>query len=350
MKHTHSSSGFILIITLSIITLSIILITYISNKSSSYIPFTRLSVDRPKAYELALGGLQLALSQLATAAQGTSKAKPTELDHAKELLITLLPTYNQWQTFKLNSKTDGFDGELKICITSESGKININQIYDFKNKKFVGEGDKIGDYKKIMQAIFERIPTFIPLAQGLDLFKGFEKFLKERQYEVQDVTELLSIKEFDVFKRLIFYEPSTIKTIYLTDIFTVWTDKKTIEPWLLSDSLVKLFNFQSTPLEMVKEKEDMRQTLLKGFALKTEWTPISWNSMMKPLYGVQFQALPEFIMPLLGDSFEATTFSVLSYAKVGTMTQRLLAIVQRDVSLEKDATSFGVKIKKLYWL
>lgn len=356
MKHTHSSSGFILILTLSIIALSIILVTSISNKSGSYVPFARLAVDRQKAHALAYGGIQLALSQLATAAQGTQKTKPTELDHAKELLTTLLPIQGQWQTFKLKNREDGFDGQIEICITCESGKINLNRVYDFEKKKFIGEGQKTGDYKKIMQALFEQIT---PIVHGTDLFKGFEKFLKERQYNIQDITELLTIKEFEVFKNILFYEPPLSKqaeknepkkrTVFLTDLFTVWSNHATIIPWLISPSLQTALNFQPIQPGVIKERE-MIQNQLKNFTIKTEWDTKTWDSQITPLYTITFKSLPEFATSLFDNVFEPTIFSVLSCAKVGTITQRLLAIVQRDKSLQQDSAAFGVKIKKLYWL
>lgn len=356
MKHTQSSSGFILIVVLSLISLSIILVTYINNKSSGYIPFARLAVERQKAHALAYGGIQLALSQLSTAAQGTQKAKPTPLDHAKELLMTLLPIQNQWQAFKLKNKEDGFDGELQICIVCESGKIDINQIYNFKTKKFVGEGSKTGDYKKIMQALFEKIGQRV---QAGDLFKPFEKFLKERSYQVQDVTELLTIKEFEVFKNLVFYEPSlSNKTeknepknqkVFLTDLFTVWTRKATVIPWLVSSSLGSVLNLQPIKPEMIKDKKAIEERL-KNFAIKTDWTAQTWDAQIMPFNGVAFKSLPEFSTTLFNNAFEPTIFSVLSYAKIGTITQRLLAIVQRDESMQQDDTAFGVKILKLYWL
>jgi hypothetical protein len=345
-----------LILTLSLIALSVILVAYINNKSSGYIPFARLAVDRQKAHALAYGGVQLALSQLATAAPGTQKAKPTALDHTKALLTTLLPVHNQWQSFTLKNKEDGFDGELKICITCESGKIDINKIYDYKTKKFVGEGQKTGDYKKIMEALFERIT---PLVHGTDLFKGFEKFLKERHYNIQDVTELLLIKEFAAFKNNVFYEPLAQKPsekemapqqgIFLTDIFTVWSGKATITPWLISSSLGKLLKFQPIRSEVTKEQK-MIQEQLKNFAIKTEWSSQTWDKQITPFYGITFKEVPEFAASLFNNTFEPTTFSVLSQAKVGTITQRLLAIVQRDESLQPDSAAFGVTIKKLYWL
>ncbi|HEV2600968.1 MAG TPA: hypothetical protein VGT41_01590 [Candidatus Babeliales bacterium] len=345
MRLTTKSSGFILIFTLSIITISILLITYVSQRSSSHISFAQLCINRERASTLALSGVQLAMSQIAVAAQGTEKAAPTEVDHAKELLITLFGSYGEWQTFKLHEKQDGFDGEIGFCITSESGKIDINAIYDFDKKKFKGEGQPQGDYKKYIQMLFNIIQ---PKIKGAQLFEAFEKFLKERQYEVQDVTELLTLKEFAPFKQHLFYKP-TEQPLFLTDIFTVWTKKMTLDPWLLSRSLRTVFNFQNVWAPEWKERENMKEKL-KQFTVKTDWTAKTWNSMMTQFTNIPFENLPKEMGNIWDDTFNPEIFSVISYAKIGTMTQHVLAIVQRNTSLGKNDVSFEVTIKKLYWL
>ena len=76
-----------------------------------------------------------------------------------------MPTLNRWQTFELTEEIDGLDGEIKLCITCEDGKLDLNQWYDFNKKKFIGgEGTHRGkfnmkhahsfDGKKIFKAVF----------------------------------------------------------------------------------------------------------------------------------------------------------------------------------------------------
>jgi hypothetical protein len=95
-------------------------------------------------------------------------------------------------------------------------------------------------------------------------------------------------------------------------------------------------------------KERMDQ-MLKTFKNPAEW-PTDWNNSVASLYTKKFAALPKELIPLWKNEFEPTMFCVLSYAKIGTLSQRVLAIVQRGASLKKESDAFEVKIRKLYWL
>ena len=138
-----------------------------------------------------------------------------------------MPILNRWQTVKLDFAKDGIDGEIKICIMSEDGKINLNELYDFQKHAFVGSGKEQEELKKTLQEIFGNIKK----ASGTEgLFESLETFLKERDDKLRDITELLTIKAFANFKNDIFYTPDhqsstgkEKKPLYLTDIFTLWT-------------------------------------------------------------------------------------------------------------------------------
>ena len=43
-------------------------------------------------------------------------------------------------------------------------------------------------------------------------------------------------------------------------------------------------------------------------------------------------------------------FSILSYATVGSVTQRLFVVVERIKSSQNGQTVYDIKIRKLYWL
>src|SRR5581483_3116704 len=185
------------------ISLMIFLGTYIVYTTTDYAPWMRIVSDQEKAYQVALGGVNVALAQL-TAMPSEQKDKLNEKTLAVTLLQTLLPKLNQWQTYQLKKGQDGVQAELKVCISCEDGKIDINSIYDFATHKFMGEGQAQNDTKKAVEFIFKRMSE---ITKQQDCFKGFEKFLKERQYKLNDVTELLLIKEFELFKGLVWYEP-----------------------------------------------------------------------------------------------------------------------------------------------
>jgi hypothetical protein len=360
MIHRNARSGYILTLTLMIISLLVVLITYISFKSSAFVPLSRAMINRQKAYALALSGVHIACAQLAQehkkaaqqapeASEKEHKSKNDPKEQATALLKDLLPIKNRWQHFNLKKAADGLNGTISICIVSEEGKLNINQLFDYKKQKFVGEGSAKGDAKKMFQKLFDALK---PHLNNTDLFPAFEKFLKERQYKLRDVTELLTIKEFEIFKKNVFYEPSDQgesekRPVYLTDIFTVWSGKPTVEPWLFSDSISALLGLKRADGKESIPKAQIDDAL-KKFKVQTNWST-DWDHVLAPLYGKKFNTLPQGIDAFIATTFGPSTFSVLSYGKIGSMTQKVLAIIERTVSSDDDA-QINVIIKKIYWL
>lgn len=353
MRLQHKQAGYILVLTLMIVSISVILVAYVSNKAVTYVFLTKTAIDGEKAKALAYGGIQIAISQLMTASLKEEKKEQKDQEKKEEeiwqkkLLKAIVPSLNQWQEFKLTEKTDNSDGVIKICISCEDGKININNLYDMKEKKLVPA------MKNLLQKLgFERIEQG---GQTYNLITSFENFFKERQYKIQDVTELLKNKEFDHFKERVFFEPPSMqgekkeeeKKTYLTDIFTVWNKKPTVEPWLLSHSLQLLLGFKSGGL--IEDKKKMIEQLVEKFKVMTRW-PEEWNEILAPLYGKEWNGVLDAMRPMMAPTFDPRVFSVLSYATVNAVTQRLLAIVERVSAPQDDRYQFHVKIRKVYWL
>jgi hypothetical protein len=147
-------------------------------------------IKREQAKLLALSGIQVGMAQLASFGsiqekkEGVAPTTATMLRTGfvsateaaqKQFLSELLPLLNQWQQFKLTKSADGIDGEIAIAITSEAGKINLNAIYDFTKRKFKGENEPRGDWKKIMQAIMARVQKKMEIGQNM--FGPFENFM-----------------------------------------------------------------------------------------------------------------------------------------------------------------------------
>lgn len=356
MKTNCTSTGFVLVTTMLILSLAVVLITFIINRSTVFFPFARTSIDREKAKELALGGLQLASSQLAYAdvveAEGKEGAKTPEtekpaanntLNQSKQMLKILVPVLNKWQTIKLDSSKDGIDGEIKFCIASEDGKINLNELYDFQKHEFIGNSKEKEELKKLLQDLFGNIKR----AGTQDLFQALEAFLKERDDKLRDVTELLAVKSFSAFKNDLFYNPDNTegkdkKTLYLNDIFTLWSRKRTIDPWLLSASLCSLMNLPEL-------KRSSFADAIKNFKGSYSW-PADWNNTFSKLYKKDFNSLPKGISRLLGTQFGPETFSVLSYGTAGQITYRIYAIIERNVLNREAKEPAKITIKKLFLL
>lgn len=351
----RSSPGYILVLSISIVGILMLLITLLYQRSKNHFYFIQTSLQREKAILLAQSGLELAMSHLSlykskqeeakkqSAAGGASEKKAPNRNLL--LLKRVLPTLNHWQTFELKQDIDGIDGQLKLCISCEDGKLDINALYDFKNKKFIGESSE-ADTIKMYKSLFS---TLKKVQGGRDLFELFEKFLKQRQYKLNDVTELLSVEEFQkAFKNHIFYEPQQQtkkgRAVYLTDIFTLWSGKKQINPWLLSESWITLLG-----LKPVRDTMDSAAYTQEIEQLLTPETPVTgaaqkiWDSALQKLYTKDFKSLPSELATLLSASLPLKTFSILAYGTVGSITQKLYALVERHD--EQPCT-----LKKVYWL
>jgi len=196
---------------------------------------------------------------------------------------------------------------------------------------------------------------------GEKLFEALQKFLKEYPGPLQDVTELLRIKEFSIFRDAIFYEPvadippsaaakDETRPFYLTDLLTTYGVRDTIEPWLFSDSIAGVLGLKRAQPGDIKERKALMQTVLKNFSPRLAW-PKDWNERFKPLCGKELQSLPKDIESTLNKQFAPKVFSVISYGVAEKMVQRLFAIVQREEQRgDGDTRFYDVTIKKLYWL
>ncbi len=339
-----SNNGYIFILTLMMIATATVIGTYIFIRGSFYVPYMHTMIQREKAKELALGGLQIAVSQLGyiKSEQTQKNQKEDQTAQAKKFLQTILPIINRWQNFPLKKNVDGIDGEIKICIVCEDGKINLNDIYDFAQHKFKGEKQSKGDWSKIMQQVFKSING--------NLFPALEAFLKKQKYKLNDVTQLLTIKEFKVFQNKIFYDPpeksSQKSAIYLTDLFTVHSSGASIEPWLFSNAMLNVLKFKEAQFGDVTNRKKQVERWLKNFKLSSNWNT-DWDSTLKIMYGKE---LPKTIASVLNTTFDPKYFSVISYATVGKVTIRCIAIMERIKRASNGKTRYDVSLRKLYWL
>lgn len=351
--------GYIIPFTLMLISVAVMLVVIIYQRGSLFVPYISMMHKREQAKLLALSGVEIARSQLAhmmvkenkkEEAQATAEKKEETETDAQWLFRALIPTLNRWQEFPLRKEIDGIKGKIQIAIAVEEGKININEIYDFEKHAFVGQGVKEGkDWQAIIKIIFAKIKK--ELASNENLYEQFEKFLKERQYKLNDATELLTLDAFRVFDRTVFYEPpeQTKRSVYLLDIFTVYGERDTMQPWLFSDSMLALLGLKRATNKDVKQRKEMVQKEMKNFKPTAQWAQ-DWDKIVKPWYGVEFKSLPKGVDSILETTFDPKLFSVISYGEVGNVTQRVYAILERISQQDKNKTYYYVKVKKLYWI
>ncbi len=373
----HMQRGYILFLTISVLAVMTIIVTQIFYIGGAYNLYVPLTFEREKAKQLALSGISIATAQLLSQDKqfygskdsskeagkdtkdpkdasekksDTEKLKDNPEKNKKDLLKTLLLVQNQWQEFNLTTPKDGIDGKIKICITCESGKINLNALYNISQKAFYSIDSK--DTTELMiKMMTDRIKEFY---KNIDVQIILIDILKKQKQPFSTPMDLLSHKKFSFFADTVFYVPSEGKKqekfddttqsskIYLADIFTTYADDFHIDPWLLSPSMQVLLGFKS---DKKLKKEDIDMMLEKISLTDVAWDT-TWDTSLKELYGKEYKALPKEIVPFLSTKFEPRVFSVVCYGKVGRIEQKLLAILERSTEDKGDV----VMVKKIYWL
>lgn len=298
--------------------------------------FTKAMVDREHAEMLALGGVNVAISQLTYDKKEKDKDQKTQADVTAEsdeqsdkitslqkFLFRLISNLNRWQDFELNSKVDGVSGSVKICISSEQGKININEAFDFKKQEFKKE------FKFLLAKL--EIPGKIPAGEFLN---KISEYLKRRGKKLYDISELMNISGFERLD--IFYDPPKIykkggaqsnTELALQDIFTIWTDDVKIDPLLLSDALCSILNLRRPRADDAKKYKERFRELAMAF--KEDWGK-DWDANWKYLQSIYDSKPKELsnIKDILVEKFNPRVYSVLSCGRVGQVEQRVLAIIK----------------------
>lgn len=365
LKKNNTSAGYIMIFTLLVVAAATVMVTYVGHRGSFYLPFSRMILAREKAKQLALGGVQVAIAQLAKSVKkeegkrqepqqevkqeaGSAPVEKKESNpEERDLLRRILPVLNRWQVFNLAENVDGVDGDMFVCIMCEDGKINLNRIIDFE--KGVLRGDEKTGWKAVIKEVCKQIEQ---LTKSGDLFPVFEKIAKDAKHQFNDATELLTHKEFQQFKDALFYHPPVGKkqdTLYLLDIFTVWSRSDKLEPWFFSDSINGLFGLPRVEVDDIKKRTEQTEGWLKNFKVRANWQQ-DWKNILMPVYGKELRTLPKNIDSMLSPTFAPQFFSVRAEGKVDEVTQRVYAILERTKRSQGGNVEYDVVIKKLYWL
>lgn len=331
------NNGMVLIFCLMVLSVVIILTEQLIRSVVIGSNFTKTMITREHCEMLALGGINIAIAQLTfeqetdkkeeakkTTEGGSEKKEGQEKEPPiKKFVLNLISSLNRWQTFNLNPKIDGFSGQIKICISSEHGKININEAFDFKKQEF----------KKPFQAMLIglSIPGKIP--EG-EFSKRLTEYFKKRNKKLYDVTELMDVPGFEHINA--FYTPPKLPPkgngqpnadLALQDIFTLWTEDCKIDPMLLSDSLCAIFGVRRPRADDDRKLKEQFKKLASEF--KDDWGK-DWDANWKHLQEI-YETKPKIlqhIKEILSEKFSPKIYSVLSYAKVDQVEQQVLAIIK----------------------
>lgn len=339
----HAQRGYILFLMFTILSVCSVLISLYFSQVVVYRQLMQVLITKEKTNRLALSAVSLVQGLMTPKDEKEEDkkttipapgAKETKLSEDQQLLIQLFDCWNKELLYQLSSKDDGLDAKIFLNIQSEQGKLNLNSLYDFEKKKFLFEGTP-KDRKKICNWIFEKIAT---ISKKPTLFPAFEKYLAKRDFDINDVTELLSIKEFtDVFEENLFIkfeEPNEQKEtvqeqknssskLFLTDLFTVSTEQDTINPWLLSPSWIKILDLK--PKQKLTDEE--KKKIFSQVGKTANWDS-DWNKNLKDFYQKEYKDIPQEIKTILTTEFEANIFSLLLKVNIGETNSTIFTIVK----------------------
>lgn len=326
--------GYILFMTFSMLALCTALVSVFMVKGITHKKFATVLLDQDQINQLALSTPALAQSFLGFSATEMKEVKDAQKKSAEQktdesqsgdeaegfsklILKKVLPVVNKTQKFNLKEVEKDFSVVVNLTFFCESGKININGLYDLVNKKFYDEGVPEKDQKVFATWLFGKIAA---ITEKPSLLQPFVEHVKQRKVPFNDVTELLAIKEFATcFSQAVFYEPEQQNTtsdkktrkLFLTDIFTVASENDTIQPWLLSPSVCALLDIaQKGGKQGESEKKEEIKVDLSFFKQQADWQK-DWDTGLKSLYDISYDKIPEPVRFMLSKQFSAKVFSTL---------------------------------------
>ena len=361
----NNSSGFVLLFVVMMLSVITMLTQQLLRSVMVGSMFDKTMIARERAEILALGGVQVAIALLSkdkaplksgTTQEAVAAEKPDPVKDTKLFLTKILPILNRWKIFELTEKEDGIAATLKICISCEEGKLNLNEIFDFSTNSFKPE--------------FEPLVTALEIDNKHQVIKFLTEYFKKRKKKLDDLSELMVIPEFA--KLDVFYQPpepikkedkeeqKKARNIALFDIFTIEGTQSKMQPLLFSDGLNAVFGLKRPAAEDTIKMKDKFKLVIDQYS--TDWCKdwIKTWDVLRPITQAQ-GALAQQFTKLFAQEFEPSLFSVLSLGIVDGVEQRLLAIIKKvekkpDVEsaapeAEKNkAPTTEFKIVKIYWL
>ena len=366
----HQQRGYILFITFSILALCASIVSVVMVKGLTHKKFTQALLNQEQMQQFTLSTTALAQSFLSFPAPekksdkkdagpaSASKSPDQSSDQGfdKQLLEKLLPVVNKTQTFMMKEMEKDFPVVINLTFFCESGKININGLYDLVGKKFYDEGVEGKDKKVFATWLFDKIAA---LTEKPSLLQPFIEHCKQRKTPFNDVTQLLAIQDFaKCFEDTVFYDQhkkkqtgdKKVSKLYLTDIFTVASQSDTIQPWLLSESVCALLDIpQRHGKQQESQAKEDKKVDLSSFKPQADWSK-DWDAGLKQIYEVAFDKIPEQARGILASQFAAPVFSVMASVtrplEDGTSTKalRIYAILKEKKLPDGSITYDVIKI------
>lgn len=340
--------GYVLVLVLLVVALLTTIVTRLSKDSILCASRSHSIREQEQARVLARSGIEIAISQLARPKTPSAKSaeKNQTVESTKDFLIRLVPVLNAWQTFELKEPRDGIDAQLSIRVCSEDGKLNLNGVCAVLDNKIVLEQSAATRIKQAYIECFKKIGTLIKVQDIWDMFMHLRD---QRKRLFEDVSELIAVGRLG--KHLGEFVPFEVhgeRTVYLYDLFTVWSERGLINPWTMSTSLQLLSDLQKPSFSSEKGKHhDEATKALSGFKDPAQW-PEQWSQQLESLYRTSDKSIPRWMFHLWDTECKLNTFSVQCRVKVGRTVQQLFAVLIKKGTSQKDEPPY--EIRKIYWI
>jgi len=255
-----------------------------------------------------------------------------------KVYIRYAPDFAALPKFNAAEQQDQFSGSLKI--SCESGKLNLNGIYDFTKKDWRNDNQK-----KFCAWLFETIAKY---TKTENCFTEFEEYLKNRGCHFNDISELYEIEKIrttfvnnfaPVFKQNT-QKSDEQKPIYFSELFTVQTETDTINALCLTPSMVQILGGQFSTEGL--QKLDF-QKIMQSLQNKNQQEGLS--ALCKDLYNITFETLSQDCKSLLTMNSELNIFAIAVTLLAQNVQTSMLAVVKIMPDKEKIGT---LEIMKVY--
>lgn len=313
--------GFITLAVLSIISLAYFLFDRIVNISIIHSKYSNNILAQAQLKQLVFSGITLSMLQLTQFEAGedeeveeivpgvTKKTLSTPGDitiesRLQSFYLGIIPILNQWQTIELKQDIDGIDATIKFLLTSEEGKLQLNDIFDQKEMKIKPAIKAIVKDFKLLEntesdnntadnnnlesfltnifattkdstATDNKTPIFIEDLSTIKLPKGIPLIYDPKPYTktkkiIDDLTKDTAREN---------------KNIYFGDLFT---DQKTpdsgINPLLLSNSLLSILGAPINKID--RHSKDFKKNIRDLTKLIKE--DVDWSAMQTTFIKIFF--------------------------------------------------------------
>lgn len=341
----NKQQGYILVLTMLLVFMATVLVTRLLKRSFAEIQLKQLVIEREKAKVLALSGVSIVQEELFYLLDEKQKKNSNgEKTVEKEFNQRFLELSNQWKTYEFQEKRDGIEGTLQLYVSCEDGKIPLNTLFDFEKK--VWKKDNGYDIPKLLSGI--SLQHGSKNKEQKQLSQELARVLKKRGKPLEDLSQLFTDT---YFKRIALHSFPDVtkekddKKLFMYDVFTVAHDRSTIQPVFLSSDIKKAFGMKPLPREQ-GEREKKIKKVIANLQEQNKWDTV-WDRTLAELHGSSYSKLSSALTKFFDEAVGATTISVLSYGKIGGVTQKIYALLERSKS---DDSRVSYVVRKLYWL